>query len=369
MRAVVLAVDPSADLHAAALCRSLQSRGDWTIEGLGGRHLQEAGVTLWEDLTRDSEMGVTSLAALWRWSRRIKSTRQRILDDPPDVVIGVDSPDFCLRVLDGLRGKTHVVQYVAPQAWAWRPGRREVIGRVCDQLLCIWPFEEDFFSGTGADVTWVGVPVLDHLQDDLAEQKIPELPEGRRVVCLMPGSRTKEVRLNLPNLIEAAWRLDKDHDDLVFLMPRAPGLHEGLFTATHPFGERLITVQGNSLAAMQASDLALAVNGTATIELMLMGVPHVATYAVPWLMGMVYRPLMRTEHFHMANILAGRTVVPEWVDQEATADRLVTSAQEILEGPAAQTQREAFDEIRERLGGSGAGLRAAQAVMAGVEKR
>jgi len=364
MRIVLLAVEPSADLHAAALVKSLKNqRDDIHFEGMGGSKMKAEGVSVWEDVTSSSEMGVTSFSSLRRWAKRIKDTRQRLLDNPPDAVISVDSPDFNLRVVKGLRGLMKTIEYVAPQAWAWREKRKEIVGQLYDHLMVIWPFEKDFFAGFGAEVTWVGVPSLDHLQEDLSKQTVAELPLGARVVAMLPGSRPREIQLNMDLFVDTAKELLKEFSNLYFLIPRVPSLDKALFKRAEELGDHVVIQEGGALACMNRSEMAMAVNGTVTIEAMFLCVPHVMTYGATRLQQMIYKPLMKTKYFNMANILKQKEIVPELLLKRRTVNNMVKECKALLEGPAAEKQKQAFKEIRHELGGPGVSDRAAKVVL------
>jgi lipid-A-disaccharide synthase len=364
MRIVLLAVEPSADLHAAALIKSIKEINPEIIfEGLGGTHMQAEGLQVWEDMTKDSEMGVSSLSSVFKWLKRIKTTRQKILANLPDMVITIDAPDFNMRVVKGLKGLTKTVQYVAPQAWVWREKRKFQVGELFDHVMCIWPFEVDFFKGHGADITWVGVPSLDHLHRDLEKERISDTPEGKRLVCMLPGSRTKEILLNLDLFIDSAKILLKKYKDLHFIVPKVPHLDMSLFKRCEELGDSLTLQEGGALACMNASEICMAVNGTVTFESMFLSKPHVMTYATTKFQELVYKPLMKTKYYNMTNILMQEEIIPELLLKRRTVKNMVNEMSALLEGPAAEKQKRAFKELHKKLGGAGVSNRAAKVVM------
>jgi lipid-A-disaccharide synthase len=365
MRCVFLAVEASADLHAAALLKELQASGAFEFFAVGGPALEKAGAKLWENPLSRSEMGVASLSSLNYWRGLIQRSRQRLEELRPELIISVDSPDFNFRVVKGFKGRSHLVDYIAPQAWAWREKRRQIVGELYDQLLVIWPFEEDFFAPSKARVSFVGLPVIDHIEDDLNAQKAPEIPADSRGICLLPGSRPREIKLNLPVFIEVARRLLEEDPSLFFLLPRAPGLPEDLFSESARLGDRIKVCQGQSLACMKTSEMALAVNGTVTIEAMLLGLPHVAVYATTFFQKMIYRPLMKTKYFNMSNIILDREVVPEFMAENFHPEKIFEKTRALLSG-GQEKQKEAFAKVREQLGGKGVAARAAQCVLRGL---
>ncbi|MGE4159244.1 MAG: lipid-A-disaccharide synthase [Planctomycetota bacterium] len=364
MRAVVLAAEPSGDLLASAVVRQWKLLDPaLSVAGLGGPLLAAEGMEIWEDPTRGAETGLSSLGSLMTWVRRIRSVRERIESYRPDILVGVDSPDFTLRVFPGFKGRMKVVQLVAPSAWAWRPGRRELVGRLADLLLVVWPFEKSFFEGCGCRVEFPGQPLLDTLPTRLSTEAPPEIPAGRRAFALLPGSRPREVALNLPLFVQAARRLLAHHADLQFVIPRVPHLPESLFTPARQLGDRLTLVEGRSLACMKSAVAGFAVNGTVSVEAMLLGLPHLMAYAITPLQYCLYRPFVKIQRFNLVNRILGEDLVPELILGSLTVDNLEKKGLDLLGGGLGARQREAFARARTLLGETGAAGRAAARIM------
>lgn len=360
MRAVVLAAEPSGDLLASAFVRQWRLiNPGLKVSGLGGPLLRAEGMDIWEDPTAHAETGVSSLGSLLEWGRRIRRVRTRIEQEKPDVLVGVDSPDFTLRVYPGFKGKMKVVQFVAPSAWAWRAGRREQVGRLTDLLVVVWPFEKAFFEGCGCRVEFSGHPMVDTLPERLKSEASPPIPHGRRAFVLLPGSRAREVALNLPLFVEAARRLMDRHSDLQFVLPRVPHLPESLFAIARTLGDRITMVEGRSLACMKAAAAGFAVNGTVSVEAMMLGMPHLITYAITPLQYVLYQPFVKIQNFNLVNRMLGADVVPELILKNLTVGNLVKLGHELLEGDLGRRQREVFPQAMAMMGASGSAARAA----------
>lgn len=363
-----MATEASADLHAARVLEELSAlRPDVRAFGMGGPRLRQAGL---EALRRAEEMSVMGIAevvpkipvilGILRQLARAAEERR------PKVALLVDSPDFNLRLAQRLkRAGVKVVYYVSPSVWAWRRGRVRHIARVVDRMLCILPFEERFYEGTGVSARFVGHP--------FAERPLPGPPEryraalglapGRITVALLPGSRRSELRRIFPPMLAAAELVRARHPDVQFVVPVAAGLEPG---ALAPYLERHHSLEvklapGATEAAVGASDAALVKSGTSTLEAALMLRPMVVVYRLSWLTYLVGRLFVRLAHFALVNLLAGRTVVPELLQREASPERMAAELELLLgDGPARAAQLRGLEEVRASLGEPGAPRRVAE---------
>jgi lipid-A-disaccharide synthase len=365
---LIVATEASADLHAARVLEELrQLRPDLRAFGMGGPRLRAAGL---DALHRAEEMSVMGLAEVLP---RIPVIL-RILRDlgaaaaarRPVAALLVDSPDFNLRLAERLKKLgIRVVYYVSPSVWAWRRGRVKTIARVVDRMLCILPFEERFYQGTGVSARFVGHP--------LAERPLPETPAsyraalglapGRTTVALMPGSRRSEVKRIFPSMLGAAERIRERHPDAQFVIPVAPTLDAGALT---PYLARHATLDvtlapGRTEAALGAADAALVKSGTSVLESAIMLRPMVVVYRFSWFTYLVGRLFVRLAHFALVNLLAGRAVVPELLQGQATPKRMAAEIERLLEAGAARDQQlRGLEEIRASLGSPGAPRRVAE---------
>ncbi len=365
---LIVAAEASADLHAARVLEELRRlRPGLRAFGMGGPRLRAAGL---ECLRRAEDLSVMGIAEvvprLPAIFRSLRQLAEAAASRRPRVALLVDSPDFNLRLARRLkRLGIAVVYYVSPMLWAWRRGRVRTIARVVDRMLCILPFEERLYAGSGVSARFVGHPLAERPPPGDPERYRAELglPPGRTTVALLPGSRAAEVRRIFPVMLEAAERIRARHPDAQFVVPVAPTLAaEALrpFLASHAALEVRLAQAGTE-AAVGASDAALVKSGTSTLETALMRRPMVVVYRLSWLSYLVGRLFVRLAHFALVNLLAGRTVVPELLQRQASPERMAAEIERLLvDGAARAEQLRGLDEVRSALGEPGAPLRVAQ---------
>ncbi len=271
----------------------------------------------------------------------------------PDLAIVIDSPAFNWRVARQMHKRgIPVVYYVCPQFWAWRQGRVRLLRKYITKALVIFPFEERFYRDHGVDATFVGHPLSDQTlptikRDDYAAQY--KLDSSKPWITLMPGSRVKEVRMNLPVMLDSAAQLDSKYE---FLLPVAPTL-DRTFLESLIGGSRIIHLVPASLPALFHSRAGIIASGTATVEAAIMATPFVMVYRVSALTYLLGRPRIRVSYFAMVNLIAGERVVPELVQQDFTAEKVISRMNEILTyGPARDKMIEGLAGVKDRLRGS-----------------
>lgn len=375
MRVVLLAGETSGDLLGAALAAGLRARCPGVeCTGITGPKMRAEGCASMADI---SELSVMGLVEVLRVLPRILRLRRRlyreILAMRPDVVIGIDAPDFNLPLEKKLkRAGLRVVHMVSPTIWAWRPRRRFGIARACDAVLCLYPFEPDWYADTAVRAEYIGHPLADELDDRCtpgeARARLDLAPGADRpLIAVLPGSRASEVARILPRFAAAVERLAADHPGLCALLPVAdPALREriGGIVGSAP-GVDWKLLDGHSRDAMRAADVLLVASGTATMEALLLGRPMVVSYvAAPssvWIMRRLR--LLKTPWVAMPNILTGGDTVPEFLQDAATPDALAGALGELLDRPEARdAQLRSFDRVREALR-CGAGARAAEVII------
>jgi len=267
----------------------------------------------------------------------------------PDLAIVIDSPAFNWRVARQMKKRgIPVVYYVAPQFWAWRQGRVRLIRDYIDKALVIFPFEEKFYCDRGVDATFVGHPLADLPHPaiercDYAGQH--SLNPSKPWITLMPGSRVKEVRMNLPTILEAATQLGSGYE---FLLPVAPTIDRAFLQSL--IGQQEITLVPESLPALWHSRAGIIASGTATVEAAMMRTPFVMVYRVSPLTYLLGKPRVKVPRFAMVNLIAGEQVVPELVQHDFTAGKVVAQIKEILpDGPARSRMLEGLIQVKARL--------------------
>jgi lipid-A-disaccharide synthase len=363
--------EPSGDLYAGALARELRRIDPATIvSGFGSERLREAGASLVGDF---KGLSVTGLLEVARVLPRTYSMYRRLLAEVdasrPDVFVPIDFPDFNFRLAAAMRKRgIPVVYYIGPQLWAWRPGRLRTLQRIADRVLVIFPFEEAIYKTAGVPVEWVGHPLLDLTASSAPRQTFLEghgLDPGRPVVALLPGSRRNEVRAILPGLRDAARIIRERLPGAQFVLARAPHLTDDLFVpATDVSGPSITMLEGVLDDVLAAADVALLASGTVTVQAALHECPMVVVYRLSPITYRLGRPLLHVDTFAMANLVAGRRIVPELMQDDFTPRAVADRALDILLNPAAASRmRSDLREVRRKLGGPGASRRAAEAVL------
>ncbi len=367
---LIVAAEASADLHAARALEELRRiRPGARAFGVGGPCLRAAGL---ETLFPAEDLNVMGIAEVLPKIPTIlgvmRGLREAAAERRPSVALLVDSPDFNLRLAKHLkRLGVKVVYYVSPMIWAWRRGRARKIAKVVDRMLCILPFEERFYEGTGVSARFVGHPFAERaLPGDAASYRAAlGLPAGRTTIALLPGSRRSEVDRIFPPMLEAAERIKARHPDVQFVVPVAVTLPEGVLRPAleRHAGLDVRLVAGRADEVVGASDAALVKSGTSTLETALMQRPMVVVYKMAWLTYWVARLLVRMSHFALVNILAGRTIVPELLQQEASPERMALEIERLLSDPGARrAQLDGIAEVRRSLGEPGAAHRVAEEI-------
>jgi lipid-A-disaccharide synthase len=368
---LLVAGEPSGDLHGATLARALTALAPGLrLAGMGGPRMAAAGVRILHGIDRTAVVGGTEvlgrLPLLWRIFRDLcRCLRER----RPRAVVLIDFPEFNLRLARRARRlRIPVIYFLAPQVWAWRRGRLRDMARDVSRVLAVFPFEVGLYREAGVPVEFVGHPLLDVLPTfDRAVARAELATPKETLVGLLPGSRVEEVRRHLPVLLEAALRILRRVPEARFVLPLAPTIPlaaiDGPLQRAELLGVRI--VPGEAHRVMAGADLVLVASGTATLEAACYGTPMVVLYRLSPLSYALARLVVRgVSAISLPNILAGRAAVPELIQGRATPARLAHAAVRLLENDAARAaQRLALREVRARLGQTGAGERAARAVL------
>lgn len=274
----------------------------------------------------------------------------------PDLAIVIDSPAFNWRVARQMKRRgVPTVYYVAPQFWAWRQGRVRLIRNYIDKALVIFPFEEKFYRDRGVDATFVGHPLAELPFPTIERAEYAKqfrLDPSKQWITLMPGSRVKEVRMNLPTILESAALLGKGYE---FLLPIAPTLDRSF--VSNQIGNRKITLVPEALPALFHSRAGIVASGTATVEAAMMNTPFVMVYRVSPLTYLLGKPRVKVPRFAMVNLIAEEEVVPELVQQDFTAANVTARLKEILmDGPVRKRMLEGLARVKTRLRGQEFGV-------------
>jgi lipid-A-disaccharide synthase len=375
----LVAGEASGDNLGGALVHALVAREPQArCYGVAGPRMVEAGCEAWHPSETLAVMGLAEiLGHLPRLLRLRNELVERFAEAAPAAYIGIDSPEFNLRMSAALRARgIPTVQYVSPQVWAWRQGRVRKIAASVDLVLCVLPFEAQFYESHDVRAVFVGHPLADQVpleSDPLAARVALGLPERGPVVAVLPGSRGAELaKLGPPFAATIAW-LAARRPDLAFVAPMANASAHAAFEqalAAHAPGVPVKLVDGRAQQAVAASDAVLVTSGTATLEAALVKRPMVVAYRVAPLTAWLVRRLnlVKTEYFSHPNLLAGRRLVPEFFQEQVCPEVLGAAVLEQLERPDRVALVEAFAEIHRTLRRN-ASERAADAVLELVAAR
>lgn len=357
----VVSGEVSGDNLAGRLMGALkvQTNGRVRFAGVGGPQSAAHGLESLFPMHDLSVMGLAEvLPHLPRLIKRLNQTVVAARKLKPDVIVTVDSPGFCLRLAHKMRGSgIPIVHYVAPQLWAWRPGRARELAERVDHLMALLPFEVPFFANYGIPCTYVGHSAIESgatRGDGPAFRGRHGLPADAPVLCVLPGSRRGEVRRILPVFGEALHLLKESYPNLHVVIPMAPSIAEEVHAMTKkwPFPAICVTDADERFDAFAACDVAMTKSGTVTLELALAQVPMVVAYRVTAVTGFLVRRMgIKVEHASLVNLLVGHAVVPELMQEDCTADRVAAAVDELFRSEEArEVQREGFREVIAILG-------------------
>lgn len=379
-RIMIVTGEASGDLHGAKLIHAAREIDTgYSFFGVGGRRMEAAGCEILipgEDL---AVMGIFEVLGhfplIWRSFQKLK----RILHgaQKPDALVLIDFPEFNLRLArQAQRAGVPVLYYVSPQVWAWRRGRVRKIAAVVDSLAAIFPFEPELYEGLDIDVRYVGHPLLDEFAINKTRgELLAELgiPADRKVVGLFPGSRCNELRFMLETLAGAAQKIHASRPDVHFLVPIAETLSKSDVASGFSADLPVTCVSSGKVSIYDVAagcDAILTVSGTVTLQIALTGTPMAILYKLSPLSYAIGQRLVRVEHIGLANIVAGRRVVPEFIQDEATPAALAAAAIAIIEEEAtAGEMRAGLSLVQEKLGSPGCSRRVAEMLVELVSRR
>ncbi len=365
---MIMAGESSGDFHGASLVRELKKIDPLLdIIGLGGARMKEAGVRMILAVADIAVVGITEafikLPRIWTAMRLVRRT---LREERPALLILIDFPDFNLMIASYAKKiGIKVLYYISPQVWAWRRGRVRKIEKNVDKMVVILPFEEDFYRSSKVDVTFVGHPLLDEVktQFTVAEAKrFFQLPEGATTIALLPGSREREVARHLPEMLKGAELINARLGQVQYLIPLADAIPVEMIREQLSLSPLAVTVvKENIYDAIAASDLAIVASGTATLEIALLGKPMIIIYRVSWLSYLIGRLFINIPYIGLVNIIAGKSIMPELIQERANPEAIATEALAILSDPARrQRMVEELSNLHDRLGRAGAAKRTAR---------
>lgn len=367
---MIIAGEASGDLHGANLVKALKSLSpDLEIMGMGGKRMAEAGVNILFDI---SEIAIVGFGEVLRHIRRLSGTFHKIYraveEEGPDGLILIDYPGFNLRLAERVKKKgIPIIYYISPQVWAWGRSRVKKIAKLVNKMIVILPFEREIYQDEGPPVEFVGHPLLDAIDPIGKKEEIASrfnIPQDRPVVGLLPGSRRQEIKRLLPIMLKAAKLMRSRSPELEFVLPCASTIsHEEIEDLLNPsLGIRL--VHDKTYQVMSSAQLLLVASGTATLEAACLETPMVVIYKVSFLSWLLAKFLIRVPDIGLVNVVAGRRVVPEFLQFGARPGRIASACLDLLENKnKRESMQKDLEEVKDKLGQPGASLRAARLVL------
>jgi len=364
---MIVAGEASGDQHGAKLVAEMRRSNPAIFYcGIGGKAMASAGVRILVDTADLTVVGITEVIAKLPVVYRSLAVAKRLLQSlKPDLLILIDFPDFNLRVAATARKLgIPVLYYISPQIWAWRRGRVKKIGKLVSHMAVILPFEADFYSTHGIPVTFVGHPLLDRITGDEGEGDTDEDSAEHTLIGLLPGSREVEIKRLLPVMLDAAERMHKQDPRLKFAVSVAPTVERKLLEAMIKGrgGDGSISLSETPVERLFAMcRLVVAASGTVTLQAAIAGTPMVIIYKVSQISYWLGRALIRVDHIGMINLIAGRRLVPELIQDQATAVNISDQVFGLLNDEKRLTQlKKDLLTAGQLLGGPGASRRVAQ---------
>jgi lipid-A-disaccharide synthase len=365
---MIIAGEASGDLHGAGVVRELKKANpSIDIFGVGGDRMQQEGMRLIYNVNELGFMGFVEVIKHLPVIRSMKNTLETVLrHKKPDVVLLIDYPGFNLRFAEiAKRSGAKVVYYISPQVWAWHRSRVKKMRGVVDTMLVLFPFEVELYRKEGIDVEFVGHPLLEVLKSELdrnAFRKKYGLVADKKILALLPGSRMQEIEKIFPEMLSAA-RTIAGQEGMEIVLAVAPTLQEEYFRTFYDLSGIRI-VKNAAYDVMQNADFAMVTSGTATLETGLFGTPMVVVYKTSWATYLIGRMLVRLKNIGLVNIVAGKSIVPEFIQRRAAAPILAREVLALLhDDEALATMKKELSAVRGKLGEIGASARVAQRIL------
>ncbi len=369
--------EASGDLHGASIAKALKELDpDIQMFGMGGQAMRKAGVDIAHDIADLGIIGfvevVKNLPRFFRLRDELVALMER---EKPDVLLVIDYPDFNMRLAPKARALgIPVVSYIPPSAWAWRKGRAKSVAKLVDKIAAIFPFEAEVYRNAGANVEFVGHPLIDIIKptmDKTAAYEFFQLDSQHSIILLLPGSRKAEIENLLPVMLKSAEKIMQLDPNCQFVLPVASTIsREMLHNMIKQYKVKVKLTAEHTYDLMTIADSAIAASGTVTLEAAILGLPVVVIYKMAALTYFIGRLLVKIPNISLPNIVAGKRIIPELLQYEVNADNIAREAIALLPSTAAGKQaREGLRQVKQRLGAGGAVKRTAQVVLDAAKKR
>lgn len=375
MRQVMIcAGEASGDLHAGALTKELlRLDSSLHVFGMGGEAMRAAGGEVLFDIKDHGVMGFAEVVRKLPSLFKLRDDLSKLMDEkrPPCLVV-IDYPDFNMRIAKIAHDKgIPVISFISPSAWAWRKGRAKDVAKIVDTVAAIFPFERDVYIEAGANVSFVGHPLVDIVKPSMTKEEAEQLLHkraGHKSVLLLPGSRLQEIKRLFPVMLEAAKIVHEKNDKIDFYVIRASTIsEETLQEFIQKTNLPLHIVTGHNYDIMSVSDVAIATSGTVTLEAALCGLPSVIIYKTSPVSAFIARRVINIENIGLPNIVAGKRIMPELLQEDANGENIAAATLCLLDEKNRPQIEADIAFMKERLGGSGAVGRVARLVLDTVD--
>ena len=357
---MVVAGEASGDLHGARMVQRLKRLNpSLRISGMGGDKLRAAGVSLLFDCKSISVIGLFEVLSHWpEIKRALRTIEHAIVQDPPQLLVLIDYVEFNLRIAAvARRAGIKVLFYISPKIWAWRPERIKKIRALVDMMAVIFPFEVDYYARAGVPVRYVGHPLNGNVECHCTRRQLDRelgITADQKIVGLLPGSRVDEIRYILPVLLESARFINRMRNDIVYLLPLAPGLPKSVVEKYLRTGDGLnnvLLLDGRAYDVMHCADAIAIASGTATLEAAILATPMAIVYRVSALSWLWIKRKLQIKHVGLVNIVAGREVVREFIQRDCRAELIADELIRLLDNADYRdTMRSDLGAIRSLLG-------------------
>ena len=369
-RIFIVTGESSGDLHGANLALALKKlQSDIVLVGVGGEHMRAAGVSLLAGLERVDGIGVLGITQIRKGLANLRTLKDYLKKEAFDAIVLIDNPGMNLRLAKIAAPLGHrVIYYIAPQIWAWGQRRIHLIKRLVKRMIVILPFEKAIYDKAGVACDYVGHPILDSMKETYDQGEVRRhlgLSHPGMVIGLLPGSRIHEVETLLAEMLQAVGIMKLQFPEAQCVLGKAESISDELLQGIiEQAGITVNIIPHQSNEVMAASDIVLVASGTATLLAGLIGTPMIIAYRMSWLSYVVAKAIGLVKHIGLVNLVAGKGIVPELIQQDAVAGRLAEEALRILTNPQiSEEMRKAFKDVRAKMGEAGASERAARAIL------
>lgn len=367
LKLFLVAGEPSGDLHGSLLIREIKKISPGIkLVGIGGKLMEEAGLTLYENLASKAIVGFWEVLKRIGYFRQLyKKAIEWVKEEKPNALVLIDYPGFNLRLAkEAKRLGFKVIYYISPQVWAWGTKRVEILKEFVDEIIVVFKFEEEFYRELGINVKFLGHPLLDLITPDIGEDAFLKrygLSPNKKRIFLMPGSRDGEVERHLPILLEAIEGIYKNDREIEFLFLKSPYLKKEIKI---PKGLPIHIISGDNYNAIFHSHAGIVASGTATFESAVLGTPFVIIYKTSFLNYLILKPQVKVPYIGIVNIIMGKEIIPEFIQNRCRPEIIRNTLEKLLyEETYYKEVKENLKRFHQKLGEKGAARRAAEFII------